>query len=343
MKKKIKKAPFIIIILVIITIIVAVQFIYVVREDEQVVLIEFGRIIGVENVGNEPNRKSDAGLHWKAPWVSALKFSKKIQRWNGDPDTIPTKPDNQEIFIDTTARWRISNPETFYKTLGGNLSEAAGRLDDLVDGAVRNIIRGSYFNQVVSSDSDIIEEYFKSDNKLKDHIEKVKINGKIKGRDELANEILKVVKNVTLESFGIEILDVIIKRVDYIDENRQAAYRRMIEERKKVSGQKIALGQGKAIEIAAEMNKYIKIKKSEAYAKAEEEKGKGDAEAAKTYAEAYTNNPQDTQRGLLSKEKFYEFYKMLESYESLSGDSEITISTDSDFFRLLKDMNSSFK
>lgn len=141
---KVKKLPIIIIIIAIILIIIALQFVYVVREDEQVVLIEFGSLIGSVNAGDS----KEAGLHWKAPWVTANTYTKKILRWDGDPDLIPTRPDNQNIFIDTTARWRIKDPELFYRTLKGNIIAAAGRLDDSIDSAVRNVIRSSFFIQV---------------------------------------------------------------------------------------------------------------------------------------------------------------------------------------------------
>lgn len=338
-QSKVKKGPIIIAILVIILIIVAIQFIYIVREDEQVVIIQFGQIKGAVNEGD----KSEAGLHWKAPWVNALTLSKRIRRWDGDPDLIPTRPDNQKIFVDTTARWRIKDPVKYYEQLKGDIDRAAGRLDDNIDSAIRNVIRGTFFIQVVASDNERLMNYFKNDPKYETYLDQVINDGQIDGRDILEDKILEKVKAETLENFGIEILDVIIKRVDYSDANREAAYKRMIAERNKVATEKRSIGEKRRREILGETERYKREKLSEAYEIAEELKGEGDAEAAKIYAEAYIDNPADLQSGIPSKEDFYEFYKILEAYENISKQSDITISTDSDFFRMLKDMNSTFK
>lgn len=335
---KVKKGPIVVIILIIIVIIVALQFIYVVREDEQVVLIQFGKIIDSVNEGDE----KQAGLHWKAPWIQALTFTKKIQRWDGYATEIPTRPDNQNIFVDTTARWRIVKPILYYEQLKGSEAEAAGRLDDIIDSAVRNIIRGSFFIQVVASDTNQIEEYFKSDIKLTVYLEEVQINGYIKGRSDIEEDIRELIHDNTLKTFGIEIKDVIIKRVDYNQTNRRSAYNRMIAERNKVAAEKRAVGEKRQKEIEGETTRYEKEKLSEAHKISETLRGEGDAEAAKIYAEAYTDSAEDIRAGYASKEQFYEFYKLLEAYESLE-DSELTISTDSDFFKLLKDMEDPFR
>lgn len=390
---KVKKLPIVIIILVIILIIIAIQFIYVVREDQQVVLIEFGNMIGSVNEGDS----KEAGLHWKAPWVAANTYTKKILRWDGDPDLIPTRPDNQKIFIDTTARWRIIDPKIFYKKLKGNMNEAAGRLDDIIDSAVRNVIRSSFFIQVVSSDEEKINmvikegivipqeiqvENFENDyldeieqaeykdffNKiyskkegdnqrvylkpnlteeeretLLDILKYINYNIKItkdsmKGRSELETEILNMVKRDTMKNFGIEIRDVIIKRVDYNDDNREAAYNRMIAERNKVATEKRSIGLRRKQEIEGEIEQFRRTEISKAYEQAQTLRGEGDAEAAKIYAEAYT----DEQETEYSKEDFYEFFIILQAYENLSRKSDVTLSTDSDFFRMLKNMESTF-
>jgi modulator of FtsH protease HflC len=389
---KVKKLPIVIIILVIILIIIAIQFIYFVREDQQVVLIEFGNMKGSVNEGDS----KEAGLHWKAPWVAANTYTKKILRWDGDPDLIPTRPDNQKIFIDTTARWRIIDPKIFYKKLKGSMSEASGRLDDIIDSAVRNVIRSSFFIQVVSSDEEkinmVIEEgivvpkeipieefeidYLETlenseyinflntiytekegddirvhlkptitDNERKtllDILKLIKYNIPIdvpmKGRNQLETEILNLVKKDTMKNFGIEIRDVIIKRVDYNDDNREAAYNRMIAERNKVATEKRSIGLRRKQEIEGEIEQFRRTEISKAYEQAQTLRGEGDAEAAKIYAEAYTDK-QETQ---YSKEDFYEFFIILQAYENLSRKSDVTLSTDSDFFRMLKDMESTF-
>ncbi len=393
---KVKKLPIVIIILVIILIIIAIQFIYVVREDQQVVLIEFGNMIGSVNEGNS----KEAGLHWKAPWVAANTYTKKILRWDGDPDLIPTRPDNQKIFIDTTARWRIQDPKIFYRKLKGNMGFAAGRLDDIIDSAVRNVIRSSFFIQIVSSDEEkinmVIEEGILIPKEIQindfqtEFIEELEnpeyinflnavylekegddqrvhlrtnltdaekqelldilklINYKLnpglpmKGRNQLETEILNLVKEDTLTNFGIEIRDVIIKRVDYNDDNREAAYDRMIAERNKVATEKRSIGLRRKQEIEGEIEEFRRTELSKAYELAQTLKGEGDAEAAKIYAEAYIDNPEDIQAGLPSKEDFYEFFIILEGYDNLSRQSNVTLSTDSDFFRMLKNIDSTF-
>jgi membrane protease subunit HflC len=339
-KPKLKKGPIITIILIIVAIIIIFQFIYVVREDEQVVLVRFGEIIRSENEGN----KDDAGLHWKSPVVQAISFTKKIQRWDGYVTEIPTKPDNQKILVDTTARWRIVEPKLYYESLKGIESEAAKKLDDIIDSAVRNIIRGSFFVQIVASDPKQIEDYFLSDPKMIQFVDEVRdSNGYIKGRMDIEDDILSVLKKNTTENFGIEVLDIIIKRVDYNQTNRSAAYDRMVAERNKIATEKEAVGEKRAKEIEGEISRYRSEKISEAYEIAEKLRGDGDAEAAKIYAEAYTTSQEDLAAGYASKEEFYEFFKLLEAYENLSPASELTISTESDFFKMLKDMEDPFK
>ncbi len=400
--KKVKKGPIVAIILIIIAIIILLQFVYIVREDEQVVLIRLGTMIGSVNAGDQ----DEAGLHFKAPWVSANIYTKKIMRWDGEPDLIATRPYKQHILIDTTARWRIKDPEQFYRKLKGDFTEAAGRLDDSIDSAARNIIRGSFFIQVVSSQeekigqvikdsleipSELTKEQFQKDfiekfedqdgnilpefedeaefvksvyekpdkndgrYKLKENITKkekddlleimkfthynIPMGSRMKGRNQLENEILSIVKDKILTDFGIEILDVIIKRVDYNDQNRQSAYDRMVAERNKVATEKRSIGLKRKQEIEGETEEFRRTEISKAYEEAQTLRGEGDAEAAKIYAEAYTDSPQDRALGLPSKEEFYEFYKLLQAYNQLSRNSDLTLSTDSDFFKMFKDMN----
>jgi HflC protein len=160
----------------------------------------------------------------------------------------------------------------------------------------------------------------------------------MKGRSELETEILNMVKRDTMKNFGIEIRDVIIKRVDYNDDNREAAYNRMIAERNKVATEKRSIGLRRKQEIEGEIEQFRRTEISKAYEQAQTLRGEGDAEAAKIYAEAYT----DEQETEYSKEDFYEFFIILQAYENLSRKSDVTLSTDSDFFRMLKNMESTF-
>ncbi len=347
-------------IILILLIIAAVLFIYVVREDQQVVLLRFGKVIGTVNVEGQPiiydennnpveiKNTKGAGLRFKAPWTNALFFSKRIKRWDGEANEIPTLPDSQNIFVDATARWKIVDPAKLYKRLNGDEEETSKRLDNAIDSAVRDIISSSFFIQVVASDSDEIEEFFRNDSKLAPYLDDVMKNGKIAGRDEIQKQILNTLKvkneageqdEGNLSSYGLEVSQIIIKRVGYTDSNRQEAYKRMIAERTKVAREKIAVGNRKKKEIEGKIDRYKREKLSLAYRLSEIIKGQGDAKAAKIYANAYKNDPQDLARGYASKEDFYRFYKTLDAYANLPQDTELTLSTDSSFFTLLKDMN----
>ncbi len=347
-------------IILILLIIAAVLFIYVVREGQQVVLLRFGKVVGTVNVDGQPviydennnpieiKNTKGAGLRFKAPWTNALYFSKKIKRWDGEATEIPTLPDSQNIYIDAVARWRIVDPAKLYKKLNGNEEETAKRLDNAIDSAVRDVISSSFFIQVVASDPDEIEEFFRNDSKLTPYLDEVMKNDQIDGRDEIQKKILNILKSKSesgeqdegnLSSYGIDISQVIIKRVGYTDSNRQEAYKRMIAERTKVASEKIAIGNRMKREIEGKIDRYKREKLSLVYRLSEIIKGQGDAKAAKIYANAYKNNPEDIAKGYASKENFYQFYKTLDAYANLPKDTELTLSTDSSFFTLLKDMN----
>ena len=305
--------------LIFILIISALMFIsgvfYVVPETQQVVITQFGRPIG------DPVTK--AGLHIKMPFIQqANYFEKRLLEWDGSPNQIPTK-DKRYIWVDTTARWRIADPLKFLQSVGSETG-AHARLDDIIDSATRDYVTGHKLIEVVRNSNRLLSKLEESEVAIEseDVVEKIKV-----GRDDLTRGILKQAKEL-IPQYGIELMDVRIKRINYVKEVRRKVYDRMISERKRAAEQYRSEGQGKKAEVEGEMKKELKRITSEAYRKAQEIKGKADAEAIKIYAEAYNKDPD-----------FYSFLKTLETYkETIDGKSTIILTTDSDYYEYLKDL-----
>jgi membrane protease subunit HflC len=239
--------------------------------------------------------------------------------WDGDPGQIPTL-DKTYIWVDTFARWRIVDAIKFFQTVNNTIS-AQGRLDDIIDPAVRNLI----------TENKLIETVRKSNRELDTYeigLEDIKERPSYQiqtGREEITNRILKQAQP-KLEKFGIEIVDVKIKRVNYVEQVRNSVYSRMIAERKQIAEKFRSEGKGEAQKILGEKERDLKRITSEAYRKAQVIKGKADAESTKLYAEAF---------GVDSE--FYSFTKTLEIYnEALDKESALVLSTDSDLFKYLK-------
>jgi len=305
--------------LIFILIISALMFIsgvfYVVPETQQVVITQFGRPIGTP--------VNQAGLHFKKPFIQqANYFEKRLLEWDGSPNQIPTK-DKRYIWVDTTARWRIADPLKFLQSVGSETG-AHARLDDIIDSATRDYVTGHKLIEVVRNSNRLLSKLEESEVAIEseDVVEKIKV-----GRDDLTRGILKQAKEL-IPQYGIELMDVRIKRINYVKEVRRKVYDRMISERKRAAEQYRSEGQGKKAEVEGEMKKELKRITSEAYRKAQEIKGKADAEAIKIYAEAYNKDPD-----------FYSFLKTLETYkETIDGKSTIILTTDSDYYEYLKDL-----
>lgn len=297
--------------------VVAVLFVvftaaYVVDETEQVVVTQFGKVVG------EP--KKESGLYFKVPFIqSTTYFPKNLQQWDGDPGQIPTLGKTY-IWVDTFARWRIVDPVKFFQTVNNTVS-ARGRLDDIIDPAVRNLI----------TENRLIEAVRKTNRELdtvEEGLEDVKERPSYKivtGREKITKQILGQAQPKVAQ-FGIELVDVKIKRINYVEEVRDSVYGRMIAERKQIAEKFRSEGKGEAQKIRGEKERDLKEIASEAYRKAQAIKGKADAESTKIYAEAFGVDPD-----------FYSFIKTLEIYsDALDKDSSLVLSTDSEFFKYLK-------
>ncbi len=290
---------------------------YVVDETEQVIITQFGKPVGDAVI--EP------GLHVKLPFIQeANYFAKNLLEWDGDAGQIPTN-DKTFISVDTFARWRIKDPLQFYKSVN-NERFAQKKLDDILDAATYNFITSYHLIEVVRSSNRLMKAEKITIVGLP---EKVDQKARIKlGREQMTRGILEQAAP-KLDKFGIEIVDFRIKRVNYVEEVRRKVYERMIAERRQISEKFRSEGKAQSKRIEGERQKELRKIKSEAYRTAEEIKGKADAEATKIYARVFNKDPE-----------FYSFVKTLEIYKkSLNEDSRVLMSTNSDFFKYLKNYN----
>jgi membrane protease subunit HflC len=297
---------------VLVLLLVLLDSAYVVSETNQVIITQFGEPIG--------GAVTAAGLHFKAPFVQkANYFDKRWLEWDGDPNQIPTK-DKKYIWVDTYCRWRISDPLVFFQRVHDERG-AHSRIDDIVDGETRNVVANFDLIEIVRLSNRAFE--LTEDAALLDFSEVV---GKIQtGRDKIAKLILENASKIT-PTFGVELKDVQIKRVNYVDEVQRKVFDRMIAERKRIASKYRSEGDGKSAEIRGQKERELKRIISEAYRKAQETKGKADAEATKIYAQAYNLDPE-----------FYQFLKTLDTYRaSLEKETWLILSTDSEFLKYLK-------
>lgn len=291
---------------------------YVVDETEQVVITQFGRIIG------EP--KTTPGLKFKVPFIQdALRFPKNLLQWDGDPGQIPTK-EKTYIWVDAFARWKIVDVVEFLQTIGGidindSIFKANIKLNDIIDPAVRNFITSNRLIETVRKTNRTLE--LKADEERNAYID-TEYNITI-GRERITAGILKQAQP-KLDKFGIELVDVKIKRVNYVDTVRNSVYNRMIAERKQIAEKFRSEGKGEAQKIRGEKERELKRITSEAYREAQEIKGKADAEATKLFADAFGLDPE-----------FYSFTKTLEIYSTaLETNTSLFLSTDSEIFQYFK-------
>ena len=297
-------------------ILVVANAIYIVSETDQVIITQFGEPIG--------GAVTSAGLHVKVPFIQkANYFEKRWLEWDGDPNQIPTK-DKKYIWVDTYARWRISEPLVFFQRVRDERG-AQSRLDDIVDGETRNAIANFELIEIVRSSNREFE--LTEETVLLETAESI---GKIEaGREKIAQIILENASKITPE-FGVELKDVRVKRINYVDEVQQKVFDRMIAERKRIAAKYRSEGDGKSAEIRGQKERELKRIQSEAYRKAQEIKGKADAEATRIYAQAYNLDPE-----------FYQFLKTLETYRvSLDPQTTLVLSTDSEFLKFLKSSGS---
>lgn len=292
--------------------ILGVNSIYVVNEAEQAIVTELGKPVGDIRL---------PGAHFKIPFIQNVnRFERRIMKWDGDPNQIPTK-DKRFIWIDTTARWRITDPLLFFKTVATERG-AQSRLDDIIDSAVRDAVSERLLVELVRG-SDYRAQ---ADETERFEVEGVEVKKEeLIGREEILAGLLEKAQASTPE-YGIELLDVQIKRINYVEQVRKRVYERMINERKKVAAEYRSEGEGEKAEILGKMERELKEIRSEAYRKALEIRGAADAEAAAIYAEAYNQD-----------KEFYAFLRTLESYrKSIQANGRLVISTDSDYYKYLK-------
>ncbi|MCP4023181.1 MAG: protease modulator HflC, partial [Desulfobacteraceae bacterium] len=286
---------------------------FIVDETEQVVITQFGKVV------REPIK--EPGLNIKIPFFQkANYFAKNLLVWDGDPGQVPTK-DKTYIWVDTFARWKIVDPIKYFQTVNNEFG-ALERLDDIIDPAMRNLVTSFPLMESVRI-SDRTMDTFES---IDDDKNKHRVNYKINlGRDEITKRIVEQAQG-KLQRFGIELVDVKIKRINYIETVRQSVYERMIAERNQIAEKYRAEGKGEASNIRGEKQKELQLIDSQAYKSAQKIKGAADAKATQIYADAYGVDPE-----------FYAFVKTMEVYRNtLRKDSTLILSTDSDFMKYFK-------
>lgn len=285
---------------------------YTVAENEQVIVTEFGKIVG--------KAVTTPGLHWRSPFIQDVhSFDKRWLEWDGSPNQIPTR-DKKYIWIDAFARWRISDPIKFYKRLRDEQS-AQTRLDDIVDGEIRNVIANHDLIEVVRTSA---REFERSD-EIEDTQGDEAVFAPKLGREKMAQLVLQKSSEV-MPDYGIELADIKIKRINYVDSVQQKVFERMISERKRIAERFRSEGQGKRAEIEGKVERELLRIRSEAYKTAEEVRGKADAQAAAIYADAYNRDPE-----------LYSFVKSLDTYKSIMNEhTDLVLSTDSPLLRYLR-------
>ena len=291
-----------------------INSLYIINESEQAIVTQFGR--PVKSV-------TAAGIKFKTPFIQkVLRFDKRILEWDGAANEIPTK-DDKYIYIDAYARWKISDPLKFYKS-ARNERNAQTRIDDVIDGIVRDEISNRQMEEIIRSTDRKMETYDEEDKKQSTTDSKEVIPG---ARLNILNTILDNVSSKLGElDMGIEVLDVQIKRMNYNPQVQSKLFNRMISEQNMIAEKYRAQGQGKKQEILGLQIQEEKTILSDAYKESQKIKGRADAKATKIYAESY-----DRDRA------FYEFIKSLDAYKAtLDSTTKLILSTDSKFFKYLE-------
>tara|TARA_B100000809_G_scaffold144785_1_gene142382 strand:+ start:1799 stop:2731 length:933 start_codon:yes stop_codon:yes gene_type:complete len=286
------------------------QATYTVSETEQVIITQFGDPVG--------DPVTSPGLHFKVPFIQRINvFDNRFLEWDGNPNQVPTR-DRRFILVDTYARWRITDPLLFFQRLRDERG-AQSRLDDILDGETRNAVAQHNLIELVRSTN-----RNEADVQIESEEEAVILERLDRGRQEITREILETAAGRTAD-LGIELLDLRLKRINYVAEVQQDVFARMIAERQRVAEEFRSEGQGEAARIDGERERELAQIQSEAYRIAEELRGKADATATAVYAEAYNRDAD-----------FYAFTKSMETYEqTMDGETVFILDTDSDLLRFL--------
>ena len=320
MNKAMKKfIGWLITIVILLVLFLAAGPLFIVNEGNQVVVTRFSKIV---------NSHTDAGLHFKVPFLDhVIEYPKLILSLDGDEQRIPTK-ENQYIIVDTTSRWRITDPEAFYKNFQ-TLANSYNKLSDIIDSSCRTVITQNKMSEIVRS-SNLINESKVEENTDEDTIE---INNLVnadttnevvtKGRSELCKQMAEKAR-AEIAGYGIELIDIVPRQVKYSEELNESVYNSMIKDRNQVAQAYRSLGEGKKAEWLGRLENDKRRIASEAYSKSEEIKGNADAQAAAIYAAAYNKDPE-----------FYTFWKSMESYKNNLKDYPATLSTKLDYFDYL--------
>jgi len=314
----------VVVVFVAILLLLALGPLYVLREGEQAVVVQFGKIVRVE---------TEAGLKSKAPLVEKVRrFPKKVLSWDGEAQRLPTA-ENQFIWVDTTARWRISDAKKFYESVG-TITQAHSRLDDVVDSEVRKIVSRNPLREAVRI-SNVInkierKDVYQTPAGEEEGMEvsiplfsKVSYDEISKGREVLSEEMLAESVRITPQ-YGIVLIDIVIRQIKYSDDLTESVYNRMIKERSQIAQAFRSDGEGKKAALVGEMERERKSILSGAYREAERIKGDADAKASAIYADAYKRNPE-----------FYTFWKAMDSYQELLPRFNKTLTTEPDYFNYL--------
>ncbi|MGY6521861.1 MAG: protease modulator HflC [Mongoliitalea sp.] len=290
--------------------------VYILDETKQAIVTQFGKPVG--------DPRTEPGINLKVPFLHKVQFfDKRYLEWDGDRNQVPTK-DKKFIFVDSYARWEITNPLQFFIRLRDERS-AQSRLDDILDGETRNAVASHDLLDLVRStnrDPEVTEDFMEEIEILED----ISV-----GRAQIEKIILEKANERTTD-LGVRILDFRFKRMNYVDEVRDRVYDRMISERVRIADQFKSEGQGEARKIEGNKERDLAQIQSEAFKLAEEIKGRADAEATNIYATAYNRNRQAVD--------LYKFLRTMESFEkSLDENTSLVLSTDSEFFRYLRKLN----
>jgi len=298
----------------VIALVILMGSLFVVDETEQAILLQFGKPVG--------KPITTAGLNFKLPFIQVVrKFDKRVLEWDGDENQIPTS-DKKYIHVDTFGRWRIVDPLKFLQSVRGDELLAQSRLDDIIDSATRNFISENLLLEAVRNSNREMQTTIEEQGRIGTQRVVLKIE---KGRDKITREILAKAAQAMPE-FGIELLDVRIKRINYIEEVREKVYERMISERKRIAEKSRSEGQGRKAEIDGERQKEYQRISSEAYREAQKIKGRADAEATIIYANSFGRDPE-----------FYSFIETLESYKiTMNSNTTLILNTNNDYLKFLK-------
>jgi len=302
-------------ILLVVAVLLLTGAFYVLEEGQQAVVLQFGRPVGAP--------VTEAGLHFKVPFIQEVRrFEKRLLVWDGDPNQIPTAG-REFIWVDSTARWRIVDPLKFLESVATEAG-AQSRLDDIIDSVLRDLVSSNTLVELVRSSSWQTPQPEALEEASKEVVEELKKEINL-GREGLTRAVLAVVRKIAPQ-YGIEVVDVRIKRLNYVESVREKVYARMISERKQLAARFRSEGEGRSAEILGNMDKELREIRSTAYKVVQEVRGKGDATATKIYGDAYGRD-----------QEFYAFSRTLENLKAgKNANSVLVLTTDSDYYRYLK-------